>query len=868
MIATCPEQELLRRYASGMVSEEQADELTSHLRDCPSCQSWMADAEDLDDTLVASLRHSTVDESFELEPQCQSAMAIALGALAAANQADAEDLIDLPSSIGDYKIVRSIGRGGMGNVYLAQHTKLDRTVAVKVLASHRLSDPRMHDRFEKEMRSIGSLSHPNIVTAHDARDVDGVALLVTEWIDGLDLKDILGRMGPLSVANVCEIGARIAGALSYIAAQDQVHRDLKPSNVMINRDGEVKLLDLGLARLRASDAEQDVSAATATGQALGTADYVAPEQINDAREVDIRADIYGLGCTLYQLLSGRAPFEGDRYATVFAKLTAHVSEQPAPLRSVAPHVPPALASLIDQMLAKSPDDRPASPDKIVAALQKHAGGANLKSLVRSALAAEPSAQQVIAPSRTIMTQPFWKRRVPVAVAVASGLGGLILGWLAGVTITITHPDGSKIKVDVPRTSSIAIHENGDIDVDLDGTPVAAQAATSSDSAIDLSKLAPPDDRSRFEGVWRAEMGMNRGLNAPIADVEGMAMIFHEHDFVLMRRSVPLMCGQVKLESEITRIALTVLRQGNQPLETYKAIYRFFPDGKLQIVMPRASEQGFPESFELYRATDVSTVTLSKIQLDSDPTALAKLMQDPAGRDLLYSVAMYQSLQSKESSIEAITEAMQRSSIAQDATQSRNNLKQLGVAFHQYHDAYNAFPQSHGALSNRELNENEYPCSWRVAILPYIKEQQLFEQYNFKEPWDSEHNLKVLDKMPGIYRRPGDPADSTMTGYVGFVGDSTILGDSKPTKMRDTIDGTSNTVMLVEAETQIPWTKPEDFSLDDLASSGLLDKESLLVALADGSVAEMKPVTADWIKGVAIINDGKYFKDLPANVNKW
>ena len=389
MIATCPERELLRDYANGIVSEGQADELTAHVDHCTTCQSWLAGTADLDDSLIGQLRScGNLDDSFEEEPQCRSAMARALGALATAGEVPAEDAIDLPSSIGDYEIVRHIGRGGMGNVYLAQHTRLDRTVAVKVLASHRLSDPRMHDRFEKEMRAIGSLAHPNIVTAHDARDVDGVALLVTEWIDGLDLKEIVGRVGPLSVADASEIGVRMAAALSYISDQNLVHRDLKPSNVMINSEGEVKLLDLGLARLRSADAQQD---ATATGQPMGTADYVAPEQINDAREVDIRADIYSLGCTLYKLLSGRAPFEGDHYQTAFAKLTAHVSEQPVSLGDAAPIIPPAVSRLVDQMIAKSPSNRPASPTEILKVLKKHASGADLQALIHAAMTTEQSA---------------------------------------------------------------------------------------------------------------------------------------------------------------------------------------------------------------------------------------------------------------------------------------------------------------------------------------------------------------------------------------------------------------------------------------------------------------------------------------------
>lgn len=865
MIATCPEPELLRRYANGLVSEAQADELTSHLRDCPSCQNWLADAQDLDDTLVGQLRHSTVDESFTLEQQCQSAMAVALGALAAAGQGGSDPELELPSSIGDYEIVRSIGRGGMGNVYLAQHMKLDRTVAVKVLASHRLSDPRMHDRFQQEMRAIGSLSHPNIVTAYDARDVDGVALLVTEWIDGLDLKEIVSRTGPLSVANVCEIGANIAGALTYVAEQSLVHRDLKPSNVMVSRDGEVKLLDLGLARLRTADAEQEASAATATGQAMGTADYVAPEQINDAREVDIQADIYSLGCTMYKLLCGRAPFEHDRYPTAFTKLTAHVAEKPLPLRDVAPDVPPAVANLVDQMLLKSPGDRPTSPDAIAATLRKHSSGADLQTLVRTALVTEPtpSPQPLGAASATTRTQPFWRRRVPISVAIAAGILGLLVGWFTGVTITITHPDGSKTEVGAPKSSRVVVHENGNVDIALRGAPEDTQAAAPSDEMVDVADLAGPDDLPKFEGVWRAEVTMNRGRDAPIVAVEGLAMVFHRGELVMMQRSRPMMAGQVELDSDQHRLTLTVPGHGNQPPETYKAIYRFRGDDKLQLCIPKAGTADFPVSIEPIRMSDVSTVTFSRIDFDSDPTAIPMLMQDPASKDLLHSIALYQRLKSNKHDTASMTEAIRRAEAASFEVQSVNNLKQLAIAFHNYHDAHQVFPTSQGAPGKRKLKEGEHPCSWRVAILPFIDQAKLYEQYNFQQPWDSPDNLKVLEKMPATYRKPGAPADSTTTGYVGFAGENTMLGKDEPKRIRDATDGTSNTVMLVEAETDIPWTKPEDYSLDQIAETGLLDLESLLVALADGSVRTLEPVTAEVIKEVATINDGRFFRELTA-----
>jgi len=845
MIATCPERELLRDYANGMVHEHQADELTSHLRDCPTCQKWLSEAENLDDTLIAQLRHSTIDDSFEMEPDCQSAMARALGALAADGLDAGQDEIALPSSIGDYEIVRRIGRGGMGNVYLAQHTKLDRTVAVKVLASHRLSDPRMHDRFEKEMRAVGSLSHPNIVTAHDARDVDGVALLVTEWIDGLNLKDILDGVGPLSVADASEIGVRIANALSYISSECLIHRDLKPSNVMINRDGEVKLLDLGLARLRPSDTEQD---ATATGQALGTADYVAPEQINDARDVDIRADLYGLGCTIYKLLTGHAPFESDRYPTAFAKLSAHVSEQPVSLRALVPDVPAAIADLVDQLLCKSPQDRPSSPDQVAASLRKYASGADLKGLVRAALTAEPvrasTRQHEFAETRSA-TQGFWKRRVPIAVAVASGLAGIILGWFAGVLITITHPDGSKTQVEVPTGSRSKINDDGSVDVALAGPPMP------------MGELAPPDDTARFDGVWKAISSMNRGQGAPIQSVENLAIVFHQHNFVLMRRSLPIMAGTIKINSDLNQITLSASEVDTQANATLRGIYRFRPSGALEICLNAAGNGEFPAAFDSPRSTNVSTVTFSKVNLPSDAGSAAALMQDPVHRDLLYSMSMYNGLKSGVPvNVAAVAEAVKASTQAIEETRSRNNLKQMGLAFHIYHDVYKVFPASRGGQFAGKPKEGEYPCSWRVAILPFVEQAELFEQYHFDEPWNSEHNLTLLDKMPEVYRRPGDPAGSTVTGYVGLVGDHTAIGDVEPTKLRDMTDGTSNVLMLVEAKTEIPWTKPDDFSLSAIAKHGLLDHDSLLVLMADGSVKNFQPVAEEFIRQAAIINDGR------------
>ena len=200
------------------------------------------------------------------------------------------------------------------------HTKLKRPVAIKVLPTDRLRDPRAVARFQREVEAVGRLGHPNIVQALDANELDGRHLLVTEFVDGVDLSRLVRSGGPLPIPDACEIVRQAALGLQHAHAHDLVHRDVKPSNLMLNSAGIVKLLDLGLARLRPEmPVEADV---TTSGQIMGSADYMSPAQCLDARDVDARADIYSLGCTLYFLLAGRAPFSGPECDTFAKKILA------------------------------------------------------------------------------------------------------------------------------------------------------------------------------------------------------------------------------------------------------------------------------------------------------------------------------------------------------------------------------------------------------------------------------------------------------------------------------------------------------------------------------------------------------------------
>ncbi len=461
-VTACPSVEQLRALSLGQLPDDQSDDLFAHIHNCNACTAELDSVNDQDDSLIADLRSPDHLLPLDTEPGCPVAVAKALDALSllpASPERSAIELARFPKIIGEYELVRPLGQGGMGSVFLAQHTKLGRQVALKFLVSHRLANARMRERFEAEMRAVGQLSHPNIVNAHDAREVDGTAVLVTEFIDGLDLGQLIQRTGPLALADACELTRQVAIALQYTGQLGFVHRDVKPSNIMLSRTGEVKLLDLGLARLQFGEGEQaDI---TGTGQALGTADYIAPEQVTDSRSVDIRADIYSLGCTLFRLLTGQAPFADNEHITAFAKMTAHVSKQPPSLTDFLPDAPAGLVKLLGSMLAKSPEDRPQEPQVVVERLSAHITGADLQQLAQRALHLQPmplDSRPLTTPSRPVKTQSFWKRPISKTVAVAAGLFGMLLGFCMGIIITITNPDGTKTLIELATGSKVEISQ--------------------------------------------------------------------------------------------------------------------------------------------------------------------------------------------------------------------------------------------------------------------------------------------------------------------------------------------------------------------------------------------------------------------------
>ena len=266
------------------------------------------------------------------------------------------------SGVGHCKVLERLGEGGMGVVYKGHHQVLDLDVAIKFLHPHLLQKAASAERFLREARLAARLNHPSIVRVFDCGEAAGHFFIVMEFVDGRSLEVQVRESGPLPVARALQVAESLALALGEALQQEGViHRDIKPANILLTSHGQVKLADLGLAKI--VDAESGTSAHTAAGVALGTPSYMSPEQFADASNVDHRADIFSLGATLYYLLSGETPFQGDSFFSILKQVN---EADPAPLPR---HVPMDVEQLVHRMLDKVPQNRFQTYGELVDAIQ-------------------------------------------------------------------------------------------------------------------------------------------------------------------------------------------------------------------------------------------------------------------------------------------------------------------------------------------------------------------------------------------------------------------------------------------------------------------------------------------------------------------
>ncbi len=345
--------------------------------------------------------------------------------------------------LGDFQLLRRLGRGAMAEVYLAEQCSLKRRVAMKILRAELAGDPTYLQRFEIEARAAASLVHANIVQIYEVGHLEHWHYIAQEYVQGQNLQDWLARNGPPDVPHALSIMRQVASALAKAAEVGVVHRDIKPENIMLTTAGDVKVADFGLARLTG---ENESNQLTQVGITLGTPLYMSPEQV-EGKPLDPRSDIYSFGVTCYHMLSGSPPFAGE---TALAVAVQHLKTQPKPLEAIRPDLPPALCRLVHSMLVKLPDRRCSSAREIVREvrrLQLEYGGEELAEDLPGweSLAGDFSADPRIAATKHLgelmktlaMQQPKRRRLWKYALGLAAAF--LIGGAIAWFTTSERSP---------------------------------------------------------------------------------------------------------------------------------------------------------------------------------------------------------------------------------------------------------------------------------------------------------------------------------------------------------------------------------------------------------------------------------------------
>lgn len=476
--------EALKAFARGCLDETTARTIEEHIQTCPECSQLVEQTSG--DEFAFQLRSAWLGRSGQgtesrLAGNAETAEISGVPSVVARAPVT-DDPAAVPPELADhprYRVLRRVGGGGMGDVYLALHIRMERQVALKVM-NPRLIHAQALSRFVQEVKTAARLEHPNIVRAYDADAAGSLHFLVMEFVEGTDLATYVRKQGRLPWNEACRLIVQAALGLQHAHEAGMVHRDIKPHNLMLTRDGRVKVLDFGLARFAREAAEDEQSGTSANpaaevlstnqegltlpGTLMGTADYMAPEQAGDARDADIRADVYSLGCTLFYLLTGRVLFPAD---SVKDKVAAHRADPPPEIRELRPDVPPALAQLLARMLAKQPADRPQTPAEVITALQP--------------LASDTASEPMSAKPAPLSSK---QRMVRVLLATAALF---LFGWL-GVTV---------IRIQTNQGEIIVTTESSDVQVVvLRGGQEVELIDTKTDKKV---RLAPGDYALQLRG---------------------------------------------------------------------------------------------------------------------------------------------------------------------------------------------------------------------------------------------------------------------------------------------------------------------------------------------------------------------------------
>ena len=479
MPVACPTNRRIQEFLDGNIPEDEATVIAEHFDTCESCDNTVTSMECASLDVFAVAKESINLKHVFNEPEYQK---VKKAALQWKNECfDTDDIssknrVPEKRCFRDYRLLKKIGEGGMGTVYHAVHRHLLKPVALKILSPEKMQSEQAVQRFRQEIRAVGKLNHPNVVSASDAGDDNGTQFLVMELIIGSDLSQIVSKLGPLPVENACEIIRQAALGLHHAHENGLVHRDIKPSNVMLDSSGSVKLLDLGLAGLHDlagnSTLELPTSRLTSFGQIMGTLDYMAPEQMDLCADVSTSADIFALGASLFHLLTGRSPFPDRSTGLENGGL-----EDAIDTSNIRSEIPTKLSMLLSSMLARDPNERPTSALVVADALSEFCCNSRLDELAKQCpqRAADSSVDaSLIVQSEPVISipqvqaledlnerkqrlltrsvKPWWRRQIKQTVAIILSL--LLLAWIGSFSISAWLKEGIvQIKLNEDATNS-------------------------------------------------------------------------------------------------------------------------------------------------------------------------------------------------------------------------------------------------------------------------------------------------------------------------------------------------------------------------------------------------------------------------------
>lgn len=657
-----PDQDILTEFGHGRLDPSESSWIEQHLSECQDCCDTLMNLKD--DTFTGLVRSLTppadqvtsdgsLPESQDaIEPEDSQPAPLIQAELTDGAVTDDVDshamtklvqsgepagISQLPDELREhprYRIIEQIGQGGMGAVYRAQHRLMNRPVALKLINSQLVRHPQAVERFRREVQTAARLTHPNIVTAFDAEQAGDVHFLVMEFVEGIDLATVVQQRGPLAVEEACDQIRQAAVGLQHAFEKGMVHRDIKPHNLMLSPNGQVRILDFGLAGFATESAILEADSAggnegdttplhlTTFGSVMGTPDYIAPEQARDAHSADIRADIYSLGCTLCFLLSGKAPFAAN---SVVDKLKAHVEQDPPALDNLRDDVPSELADIVNRMMAKDPADRFQSPAEVAAALAPFAE-----------LDTEPAVAAVETPGN---------RRTLISVcmaAVITLLAGVIFvvttqgnfevrSDIDGVEVTVSK-DGKTFRVlDVNSGTSVfwlpseefQVKARGDVDVSVSHDNVRVNWMGR--QVIRISRASENvllSDQERLQGTWVAESGQRGGQAIPVEQIPMQRAVF-DGDKLTVTMPVDLtdedgmtQTGVFQLKTKQDPKQISIQPEGRN--DEMPGIYQLEGD-RLTLCVNQNRQGPIPTRFESPPGTTIDLIVLRRVGIKVSPT---------------------------------------------------------------------------------------------------------------------------------------------------------------------------------------------------------------------------------------------------------